>query len=176
MKSDTDQLVRLIRRAETYSISELCPEIPRISDEQTASYFLGLIPTRLLNIPKGTVFRVAGLDKVLQRTYVLIIAGDIATGNVVICIDRPALDLETILYSRSPNLVGVVRSLSFPSVNTPSTAKALKGILKTYQDLVLKVQVGILPKEHRSQTLLNFIHEYVLTSKITSEYTPEVYD
>lgn len=176
MKSDTDQLVHLIKQVGIYTITELCPELTKLRDEKDASYFLGLIANRKLSMPKGTVFKVAGLDKVLQRTNILIIAGDLITGNIVICIDRPALELETVLYGRTPTLVGVVRSLSFPSINSPRAVKAIEGIIKTYQDMVLKIQVGILSKDHRQQTLLNFIHEYILTNNVMSEFKPEVYD
>lgn len=176
MKSDTDQLVHLIKHVEVLSIAELCPGVNKLRDEKDASNFLGLISARKLSIPKGTVFKVAGLDKILQRTNVLIIAGDILTGNIVICIDRPALELETVLYSRSPNLVGVVRSLSFPTINSSRAVKAIEGIIKTYQDMVLKIQIGVLSKDHRCETLLNFIHEYILTNQVISEFNPEVYD
>lgn len=176
MKSDTDQLVHLIKSVQTYSVAELCPELNKIHDERDASIFLGIIANRHLTMPKGTVFKVAGLDRVLQRTNILIISGDIHTGNVILCVDRPALDLETVLYGRSPSLVGVVKSISFPGVNSPRAVKAIKGIIKTYQDMVLKIQIGVLSSDYSSETLLNFVHEYVLTNKIISEFTPEVYD
>lgn len=176
MKSDTEQISNLLKSVNTFRVRDLYGDLSEITDELIATKFLREISKRGVDLPTGTVFKVHGLDKVLRRTELLFIAGSIHCGNVVLCIDRAALELETILYGRAPRLVGVVKSVSFSATNDNKTQQVLGELMRTYQDMVMKIQLGIIPSRFTKQTLINFIHEYMLTGHLVSEFIPELYD
>lgn len=176
MKTDTDQLLNLIRNVPVFSIDEICEDIKNIYDVTEGVDFLKLITEAKLYLPTGTVFRVAGLELLLKRTYILIIAGGEMTGNIVVAVDKAALDLEKVLFSRLPSLVGVVKSISFPNVNRPRTLIAISEIVANYQDMVMKARLGMIDKGNLSNTLLNSIFEYVMAGKIIPVVGYETFD
>ena len=176
MKADTDQLLNLIKSVPVLSIEEVCEDIKNIYDVTDGAEFLKMIARVQLYLPTGTVFRIAGLELLLKKTHILIIAGNIDTGNVVVAVDKAALDLERVLFSRIPNIVGVVKSISFPNINKPKAMIAISEIVSNYQDMVMKTRLGLIGRENLSNTLLNSIFEYVMTGRVIPVIGYETFD
>lgn len=175
MKTDTDQLLSLIKNVPVYSITEICENVKDIYNVTNGTEFLELIAQVKLYLPTGTVFRVKGLELLLHRTHILIIAGGQLTGNIVVAVDKAALDLEKVLYSRLPNIVGIVKSISFPNINKPCSLVKIGEIVSNYQDMVMKVKQGVIGCENH-HTLLNSIFEYTISGKVVSMVDYETFD
>ncbi len=167
MKADTDQLIQLIKKAKTYTLSDLGmgTHSPTI---ENAKIFLKSVVSSQFDLPKGTIFKIRGLDKLFRRTTFLFIVGDIKTGNIVVTVDHNCLDVELMLYSNSPNVIGIVKSIQFPNINSSVASKAIETIIRHYKDLVNKLQLGITTTK-ASFTLLNFVFEFALTGSIEQE-------
>ena len=159
MKSDTDQLHNLIKHVPVLSIEEVCDDIKNIYRVTDGVDFLKMIARVKLYLPPGTVFRIAGLELLLNKTHILIIAGSELTGNIVVAVDKAALDLERVLFSRIPNIVGIVKSINFPNINIPRTMIAISEIVSNYQDMVMKTKICLIGRENLSNTLLNNLFE-----------------
>jgi hypothetical protein len=95
---------------------------------------------------------------------------------VVVAVDKAALDLERVLFSRIPNIVGVVKSISFPNINKPKAMIAISEIVSNYQDMVMKTRLGLIGRENLSNTLLNSIFEYVMTGRVIPVVGYETFD
>jgi hypothetical protein len=80
MKADTDQLLNLIKSVPVLSIEEVCEDIKNIYDVTDGAEFLKMIARVQLYLPTGTVFRIAGLELLLNKTHILIIAGSVVHG------------------------------------------------------------------------------------------------
>lgn len=176
MKADTDQLHNLIKRAPVLSIEEVCEDIKNIYDVTAAGDLLKMIARVQLYLPTGTVFRIAGLELLLNKTHILIIAGSEQTGNIVVAVDKAALDLERVLFNRIPDIVGIVKSMSFPNINKPQTLIAISEMVSNYQDMVMKTRLGLIGRENLTNTLLNSIFEYVMTGKVIPVVGYETFD
>lgn len=167
MKSDTDQLIHLINNVETYSLKELGLNVHSPNIDNVEVFLKGIVTTKF-DLPKGTVFKIRGLDKLFKVMTFLFIAGDVKTGNIVITVDRNCLDVEEVLYAKVPDFIGFVKCVKFPNVNSRSSRKAIEIIIRSYKDLVNNVKLGIRPK-FKDLTLLNMIFEFVLTGTIEEE-------
>lgn len=167
MKADTDQLINLIRRAKTYTPSDLGLGI-HIPTIENVRIFLRSIVSSQIDLPKGTIFKIRGLDKLFKRMTFLFIVGDIKTGNVVVTVDRNCLDVETVLYEKVPNTIGIVKSIQFPNVNSSKARNGIENIIRYYKDLVNKLRLGIVTKKENF-TLLNLVFEFVISGSIEEE-------
>lgn len=167
MKSDTDQLIHLINNVETYSLKELGLTVHVPSIDNVEVFLKGIVTTQF-DLPKGTVFKIRGLDKLSKSMTFLFIAGDVKLGNIVISVDKNCLDVEKVLYAKVPDFIGFVKSVRFPDINSRSTRKSIEIIIRTYKDLVNNIKLGIRPYL-TNLTLLNMIFEYVLTGTIEEE-------
>ena len=74
MKADTDQLLNLVKSVPVLSIEEVCENIKNIYDVTDGAEFLKMVAQVQLYLPTGTVFRIAGLELLLNKAHILIIA------------------------------------------------------------------------------------------------------
>jgi hypothetical protein len=167
MKADTDQVIQLIKKAKSYTLSDLGMGIHSPTAEN-AKTFLKSVVSSQFDLPKGTIFKIRGLDKLFNRITFLFIVGDVKTGNIVVTIDHNCLDLETVLYQNVPDVVGIVKSIQFPNINSSIARKAIEKIIRHYKDMVNKIHLG-LNATKANFTLLNLVFEFALTGTVQKE-------
>lgn len=167
MKADTDQLIQLIKKAKSYTLSDLGMGVHSPTAENVKTFLKSVVSSQF-DLPKGTIFKIRGLDKLFKRMTFLFIVGDAKTGNIVVTIDHNCLDIETVLYSNLPNVVGIVKSIQFPNINSTIARKAIESIIRYYKDLVNKMQLGIKTAKVNF-TLLNLVFEFALTGSLEKE-------
>lgn len=94
----------------------------------------------------------------------------------MVAVDKAALDLERVLFSRIPNIVGVVKSIAFPILTNLKAMIAISEIVSNYQDMVMKTRLGLIGRENLSNTLLNSIFEYVMAGSVIPVIGYETFD
>lgn len=166
MKTDTDQLIGLLKTVRTYRLKDLCGTLPYSVGSDDGVALIKRIARCSLNVPKGTVLKIAELEQLLKQNTILVFAVGGQIGNVVVVVDHNTLDVEKVMYSGTPTRMDVVRSISIPPINTSQIQHAIMLITRNYKDRVTKMNLGLLPKSLAQQTLITDIFEYSLTGQI----------
>lgn len=168
MKHECQQIRNLLRRTAVYSLNDLGITSVRgsVTTEQLLSHIEQRLPRALLNVSRGTVFRIKELVNRQSNIHLLCIAGTLKTGNAVLLVSEKRLRQEELMYDAHPNTVRLCNFVSISNTTNKILSGRLGTVYGTYHKRFLHHVTWKEFDELEHISYVDDLHEFMLTGVI----------